>query len=173
MSRGVSPLCQPIVPKSGIGSICIGDTVESVEGVLGLPYEQVGNENELMLFSYPSLTVTIVKGRVQSISAEEGYEGSTPQGVRVGTSWTQLLKIHPDVRFVESKMMWCVPGLNGMSFDIVRPPSPLELVPPPPWYEVEEEPAPALKWIDELYIVQDVTNAFVISISVHTLSCCE
>lgn len=71
---------------------------------------------------YPGLTILLKYNVVDHIVGEQGYEGRTPDGLKVGVSWKELRQTHPNITFHADEYLWYMPGINGLSFDIVRPP---------------------------------------------------
>lgn len=152
-------LHEPILPMIGLGGIRLGTEQAMVEAELGPPLRRkLGRDpkDRLEWWDYKGFFIDFKAGIVWSLAAEEGYLGATPSGVKVGFSWAQLKQIHPDLDFHEDAMVWYVPGIDGLSFDIVRPPGPGDV-------------NPSSKWIDEWYEVMNPWQAFVISIEVHSI----
>jgi len=145
---------QPIVPSVSVGGVCLGDSKEAVLERLGAPLTTKQAEGDVEFLEYGPITVCIEGGRAVELVAEQGYFGADPSGLRVGTPWAELLRIYPNVAPDEEEYEWYVPGLEGMSLDIVRPPG-------------REEQPMFTPWVDEWHWVQDPEHAFVLSIRIH------
>lgn len=146
----------PIIPMEGLAGVKIGQSRKVVVAKLGEPNRvRLGAEGYEFLH-YHGVTVCLRQGLAYEIVAEEGYRGRTREGVNVGATWHELRKIHPNITFHEDERLWYVPGIDGLSFDLVRPP------------RSEEQPINP-PWVDEEYEVLDPNHAFVRSIAVHQI----
>ncbi len=160
MNASVANLLEsPIIPAVEIAGVRIGDTRDQVLAKIGKPsFARPGLRKPIYRerLHYAGLSVALEEFKVFMVIAEVGYKGATKEGLRAGASWSELNQIYPNVAFYETKMVWYVPGINGMSFSIVRPP------------HLHEIPA-MIPYVDEEYQMVDPTGAFVYSISVHDL----
>jgi len=148
-----------IVPFVGAGGVEIGDKKKEVLAKIGRPmYLRPGPRKPVYRegLCYKGMSISLEDEKVYMITAEEEYKGSTKEGLKVGVTWTALKEIYPSVTFHENKMVWYVPGIDGMSFRIVRPPR-------------DDEIPVLFPYVDEEYEVVDKGRAFVYSISVHDL----
>ena len=150
----------PIVPGVSIGGVRLGETRQEVIRRLGVPPPEARRlrpgEGENEFLEYGPLTVWLKDGRVFQVVAEAGYQGQAPGGLAVGARWAELFNLYPEIAFHEEEGFWCVPGIEGLGLDLVRPPRAEEqsLFPP---------------WVDEEYMVIDPEHAFVLDIFVHLL----
>jgi hypothetical protein len=154
----------PIIPLVGAGGIKIGDRERNVLDKLGdAAFIRPGRvpKEEVRFLHYTGLMVYVWNGTVKEIHTRQGYLGTTAEGLGIGASWTTLRSIYPAITFSEEFGNWYVPGINGMSIEIFRPPR-------------LEESATAgperldHRWINELYEVMDPEHAFVGTIAVHS-----
>jgi len=147
----------PIVPLVGAGSIELGNAREDILRKIGKPLFLrflPAIQGKTQLFYYKGLTVWLQGGKVSEIDVEEGYEGATPQGLTVGASWSKLKQLYPTVTYHEEEHRWYVPGIDGLSFNIVRPPR-------------DDEIPLDIPWELERYTIIDPDHAFVFGIEVH------
>ncbi|MFQ5873860.1 MAG: hypothetical protein ACE5JL_08670 [Dehalococcoidia bacterium] len=145
-----------IIPMEGAAGVSIGGSKQTVLAKLGKPLRSRSGAEGMEFLEYAGVAVTLQNGKVLIIRAEQGYRGSTPEGLKVAATWKELRQIYPTVTFHEDELIWYVPGINGLSFDIVRPPRPDEQPMTPPW-------------VDEVYEILDPEHAFVLSIAVHQI----
>ena len=157
MKVNLDYLKSPIVPMYGVADIKLRTKRESAIKILGEPLRVIHKSDSREFLEYTGVTVVLEYNIVEHIVAELGYEGVTPNGLKVGSRWKEVLNLYPRTTFHEDEGLWYAPGINGMSFDIVRPPKP------------DETPADGSNWVDEMYDILDPENAFVISISVHDI----
>lgn len=141
-------LKEPIIPRKSIGGVNLGDSYDDVLARLGGPSEK-SDKGEDSSLTYPGLSIAFRHGVAFQLEAEEGYEGKTPDGVYVGMSWKTLKAMYGELKFdCDECYFWFVPGIEGLGFDIARPPRPHEQPIEPPY-------------VGEVYEVMDVDNAFV------------
>jgi hypothetical protein len=183
VSTGNQYLSLPIIPGVGAAGIQLGDTREDVLKKIGKPlyirYVTALHGRD-RVFQYEELAVRLAADRVIEINLFRSYVGTTKEGLRPGASWEELKRTYPDVVFDEPAdqtapvgesvtdrevsgsqqnserlvgAAWPVPGVEGLSFDIVRPPK-------------EDEIPLGRPWDAELYVVTDPQNAFVYGIQV-------
>ena len=153
----------PIVPKIGAGNIIIGDSRQDVLKKLGKPLFQrflQGLHGSIVHFHYGWSRIWLVQQRVTEIDLQDGYQGATAEGLRPAASWQELAKTYPSVTYHEREHRWYVPGIDGLSFEIVRPPRP----------EEPDEIPINIPWELERYYITDPKNAFVFSIEVHDIT---
>lgn len=158
----------PILPLIGAGGVQLGNTAAEVLARLGKPLRTApvtavteGREG----WQYGPLSIWLQHGVVYNIVAELGYVGITAEGLRVGVPWREAWRIYPTLAYYEEEAMWCVPGLNGISFDFVRPLHEgefniLDLSWDPPYLE---------PWVDEIYEITDREQAFLCSVTLHDI----
>jgi hypothetical protein len=150
-------LSKPIIPTKGLAGIELGVPKSRIETEFGAPLRRrvcPEPDDRLEYLDYHGLSIVLTSGIVTVLAAEQGYLGTTPSGVQVGMPWKELKQIHPDISFYEEEYEWYVPGIDGLSFAIVRPPGP-------------GDKNPSSKWVDEWHAIMDPWQAFVISIDVH------
>lgn len=146
----------PILPTEGVAGIRIGEDSQTVLTRLGQPRRSRAGAEGFEFLEYPGVTVCLEHGRVCEVVAEDGYRGTTSRGLKVGATWKELRQLYPTIAFDEDERVWYVPGIDGLSFDIVRPP------------RAEEQPI-IPPWVNEEYEILDPEHAFVLSIAVHDI----
>lgn len=150
------PQDEPIVPLEGLAGVLLGWSRRQVEAKIGKPEratEEHKPEYSRTLLFYKAFHVYLENDAVYVLYAEVGYRGTTPEGVRAGATWGELIRVYPGVIFSEEEDVWYVPGIDGLGFLISRPPRPREQPVNPPW-------------VREMYFIQDPERAFIDAIEV-------
>ncbi len=149
----------PIIPFVGAGSINLGDTRQDILRKIGKPLYLSfiqGIRGKVQIFHYDVLEIWLPQEKVSEIDVVRGYQGSTKEGLTPGASWKKLREAYPTVSWHEDECRWYVPGIDGLSFDIVRPPR-------------DDEIPLSIPWEHERYVVIDPEHAFVFAIEVHDI----
>ena len=119
-------LSLPIIPLVGAADIELGNGQQEMLSKLGKPLyltfmRALRGRNRL--FHYKELVVRFTPGdKVFQIDVLKRYTGTTKEGLGAGSSWEELKTIYPQITYDEDKCIWHVPGIEGLCFDIVRPP---------------------------------------------------
>ena len=167
-----SYITQPILPNIGIGGFELGVSIDEVIDAMKRSPDETEVSGDYVYHKYEGVEFSALNGVIDSITALEGYRGTTPQGVHVLMSWEELYEIHPDIGFDGTNWVWCLPEERGISFDIVRPPKPIESRPLPKEIEEMYGPSPPPQWVEEIYDIEDHEHAFVRSIVIDNFKCC-
>lgn len=150
----------PIIPRVGAANVKIGDHRQEILKKLGKPLFQrylQGIKDSIVQFHYGWSVIWLQKQKIIEIDVQSGYKGTTHEGLSVEASWSELIKVYPTVGYHEGEHRWYVPGIDGLSFNIVRPPRP----------EEPEEIPINIPWELERYHIFDAEHAFVFAIEVH------
>lgn len=114
----------------GAAGVRLGETKEELIVNIGKPdFLQIltGAQGRIHLFHYTALVIWLTDGEITEINTKQGYKGSTPQGLTVGVPWRTLRHVYRRLTFHEEQNRWYSPGIDGLSFEIVRPPKEHEI----------------------------------------------
>lgn len=85
----------PIEPGRGLGGLAIGAAVDAILGqhrplrVIEIPGDDEDPDG-VTIHSFGSIRTWSVKGRIVQIGAFEGYAGTTPEGIGIGSTIAEL-----------------------------------------------------------------------------------
>lgn len=112
----------PILPAQGAAGLILGVDRRRVLATCGPPLGvELLNEKRIEILDYGVVFLYVEHDRVESIELVIGYRGTTTEGLRPGTKWETLITLYPDVRWNEEEFVWYIPGLTGLSMEIVTP----------------------------------------------------
>lgn len=134
-----------LVPGVSLSGIPLGATEAQTRAHLGEPQRvQTKGERSTVLY-YRGLHVTFRDDAALMLVADEPAIHETPEGIRVGTPWSELERILPDNVYDEDDGLWYSPSMPGVWYQAARPAYDNEQPIDPPYvtggYEVHDERA--------------------------------
>ncbi|MEA3502003.1 MAG: hypothetical protein U9R47_04455 [Actinomycetota bacterium] len=111
---------ETILPGSSMCGVSLGDSKPDVLRVLGAPNASQIKESHQFL-EYEDLTVVLLDDSVFMLIAESPACGRTPEGIKVGAPWRQLVESLGDVEYDEEEGLWASASHPGVWYEVVRP----------------------------------------------------